>query len=438
VLVLLFTVVAVVPDQYAQGVWVTLGVATAQQDAASYLVLERRLFPLTAGWAALFYTLAGVGWTACFARAGTWSRTLTWLSVSLWLSMTAAATAPLLPQEWRPSPLFVATANGAGFLQLQLWLGLVTEMVLRRFRPFEAHGRLAPWRHPASGLIARGADLIANSRVFGALLKPLPALPMRSDVCDVVYVNYLVPAERLEPLVPEGLELQRVGPMGKYALFTFLTFQHGRFGVAYPEWLRRWFPSPVQTNWRIHVRDPETKREGIYFVTNGVTTLLHAFGARLLTEGMPMHLLEHAEVKRSGTGKLNVTLARGSGSAPDAELELQPSDAAPTMQGAWAECWPTFGAFLEYCVPQDRAFASQALKRRVTRQEIQLGIQAAQCKPLDGMVKSNAAKNIAGDALPLCFHVAKVNFYFAGEYADYRGRVAEPVDTAGHAGSPSR
>jgi hypothetical protein len=242
---------------------------------------------------------------------------------------------------------------------------------------------------------------------------------MKSDIRDVVYVNYLLPVERLEPLVPEGLELQRLGPRNEYALFTFLTYQHGHFGPAVPG-LRRLFPSSVQTNWRLYVRDPRTKREGITFVTNAVTHLIHAFGARLLAEGMPMHLLARASVTRSGDGEgaLNVTLDPGAGSAPDAELALRRRDGAPDLAGAWAECWPDFRAFLAYCVPQDRALSSQPLDGRVTRQEIELGIPLEVCAPVVGTVRSRAAARIAGDAEPLCFHVANVAFHFAGQHHD--------------------
>ncbi len=136
-----FTLLAVVPDQYAQIVWITRGVELAQTDHVAYFELEKQLFPLTAGWGALFYTCSGLAWTWCFARAGTWSRALTALSVPLWLVMGVAVVSPLLPADIRPSVGFVSTANGLGFAQLQLWLGLVTWEVHRRrsARPFRDH-----------------------------------------------------------------------------------------------------------------------------------------------------------------------------------------------------------------------------------------------------------------------------------------------------------
>jgi len=173
VFVLVATALAVIPDQYAQAMWVTRGVALAQTDSAAYLDFERALFPLTAGWGALLYTIGALGWTYCFARAGTWSRALTLLSVPLWTTMLIAVTAPLLPLEIRPSPRLVSIANGFGFTQLQVWLGLVTEEVLRRTRPTERDGRLATGRDPTRGIVGRVVDAFGNSRLLGALLAPL-------------------------------------------------------------------------------------------------------------------------------------------------------------------------------------------------------------------------------------------------------------------------
>lgn len=418
--VLLLTAAAVIPDQYAQAVWVTRGVQLAETDAAAYLALERSIFPLTAGVAAILYTLAGYAWTYCFARAGAWSRALSILSVPLWIAMSAAVVSPVLPPAIRPAPTVVSTLNGLGFTLLQVWLALVTEEVLRRARPDERFGRLSRWRHPGASIFARAADVIANSRLAGAMLEPIPELTMRSDITDVVYVNYLIPAEDAAAMAPSGLSIQRLGPEGRYALFTFLTYRHGHFGFAFLGPLRRLLPSPVQTNWRVHVVDPETGRRGIYFLTNAVTHVVPALAARLTTEGMPMHVLARGEVRRdAGSGAVGVTLDPGDGTAPDAEVSLRPA-APPALTGAWAECFGSFRELLSYCVPQDRAMSSQPLRHRVSRQEIDLGIPIDACEPLEGEVRSRAARAIAGDAAPICFRVPAVSFRFSEEAHDRR------------------
>lgn len=420
--VLVLTIVAVIPDQYAQAMWVTRGVALAEAatnaaDLARYLAFEDGIFKLTAAWGALFYTLAAIGWSACFALAGTWSRTLTWLSVVLWTVMLLITTTLFLPPQLRPSPDLIALGNAAGFTLLMLWLALVIEAVLRRGRPLTSYGRDALWRHPWGGALGGTCDALANSRLAGAFLEPLPAFAMVSDITDVVYVNYLVPAERLLPLVPHGLRLQRLGPEGRYGLFTFLTYKHGHFGFRLLGPLRRLMPSPVQSNWRIHVEDPRTGAAGISFVTNAITSTPQALGARLLTEGMPMHVLERAEVTVASDGTVRVLLDPGSGSAPDAEATLRPAT-SPALTGAWKECFSSYKELLAYCVPQDRALSTQPSAGTITRQEIDLGIPIDVCQPLEGEVVSRAAAAIAGEAKPLCFRVPEVLFHFEVEEKD--------------------
>jgi hypothetical protein len=322
-----------------------------------------------------------------------------------------------VPARFRPSPEIIAIGNAAGFTLMQIWLALVAELVLRRRRPLTAHGRDAPWRHPRTGLLGRALDTLANSRVAGAFLEPLPSFAMVSDITDVVYVNYLLPAETLLPLVPPGLELQRLGPRKEYALFTFLTYRHGHFGFRLLGPLRRLMPSPVQTNWRIHVTDPRTGAQGIFFVTNAITHTLQALGARLLTEGMPMHVLRSGDVRRDPDGAIHLSLDPGKGSAPDAEATLSPAT-EPTFEGPWKACFGSFRDFLAYCIPQDRALSTQPSAGTVTRQEIDLGIPLDICEPLTGQVRSRAARAIAGNAEPVCFRVPKVSFLFEVEEKD--------------------
>ena len=296
-LVVLLTVAAVIPDQLAQARWITEGVALAQAavrtgDTRPYLAFEAVIFPMTGVWAALLYTLAALGWTACFARAGTWSRALTRLSVLTWGTFAVITVGPLLPAPLTLPGRAIAVGNALGFMLMMLWLALVTEQVLRFTRPQPAHGRWAVWRAPERGRWGRALELLANSRFIRRLCALLPVLDFRSDITEVIYVNYLVPAEQLLAFVPEGLTLQRLGPGERWSMFTFLTYRHGHFGPALLGPLRRLFSSPVQSNWRTYVRDDRTGKAGIYFVTNAVTTVLHSLGARLMAEGMPMHLLQ--------------------------------------------------------------------------------------------------------------------------------------------------
>mgnify|MGYP006890127042 FL=1 len=61
---------------------------------------------------------------------------------------------------------------------------------------------------------------------------------------------------------------------------------------------------------------------------------------------------------------------------------------------------------------------SQPWRGTISRQEIDLGISLDACEPLEGEVSSRAARAIAGDAAPLCFRVARVDFRFDLEEHD--------------------
>jgi hypothetical protein len=399
-LTLVVTIFAIIPDQLGQLNWITKGIQLAQTNPFAYLPFEKQIFHWTAAWGATFYCVAAVGWTWCFIAAKTWNRTLTVLSTFLWALFFVVCVGPFFAMN----PKLVAAGNGVGFLLLQLWFVLVLEAVQRSSRPNTAHGRYAIWRHPRFHFF----DPIANSRFLRSCGELAPVVSLRSNITNVVYVNYIVEADLLQPFVPEGLELQRLGPEKKFALMTFLTFRHGGFGPRFFGPLRRALPSPIQTNWRIHVRDPKTRREGIYFVTNAITSTLYGISARLLSEGMPMHVLQNAEVN-SGRVYLNP----GNGTAPDCDAVLHHSPIPES--GPWSCCFKSWKDFLAYAVPQDRALSTQPWCKRITIQEIHLGIPLDICQPLEGEVHSDAVAAIVGEAKPFCFFVPHVNFLFERE-----------------------
>lgn len=388
----LVTIAAILPDQGGQALWITRGLELAKGDPAAYLAWEAPVFKWIAVYAGTLYTVAALGWTWCFAAAGIWTRALTVISWILWPLFGYA-------NSGFATPAVAAIGNGVGFILLQLWFALVIEALMRRSRPGTSHGRYAEWRHPTF----RPLDLLANSRFVRGLTEFAPGVAFDSDITNVIYVNYVVDAARLEPLVPPGLELHRVGDK---AVFTFLTFRHGHFGPRLLGPLRKLLPSPIHSNWRIHVKAPGT--EGIYFVTNAIASTPHALAARFLSEGMPMHVLKSAELSDT-----RLRLDPGAGSAPDVEMEFK---SAPVPErGPWTSAFPTWKDALAYVVPQDRALSSQPWFGRITRQEIRLDIPLEACEPLEAKVVSRAARAIVGDAEPFCFRVAKVKFRFDGE-----------------------
>lgn len=271
------------------------------------------------------------------------------------------------------------------------------------------------WRHPSSNPAARVLNSLLNSPRYRALGRRLPSLAMASDITDVVYISYLLDVDTLAPLVQSPLELQRLGPDGRFALFTFLTYRHGHFGPRCFGPIRRVWPSPIQSNWRIHVANPATGVRGIQFLTTAITSLPHAIATRLLADGVPMHIPRRARLDRSASSEIDLLLDPGAGSAPAAEARLRPA-LEPSLSPPWDQCFESWRDFLAYCVPQDRAMC--VADGRVIRQEIDLGIPLDACRPLAGQVSSSTARAIAADAAPLCFLVDRVAFSFHRQEAD--------------------
>ncbi len=423
IVTLLITLASIVPDQVGQALWITRGVTLAQSAVASgdfsaYAAFEARTFFMIAGVATTGYVLGALGWTWCFVAARTWRRRLKWLSAATWTLFGFAAISALLPPRIHPGAAAVSAANAVAFILLMVWLTEVSQLVWARSRPLAQHGRYAAWRLPRRGVVPRACEWLASHHLARAAEECVPVPSLSSDITDVVYVNYLVDAGRLERYVPPGLQLQRLGPGGNWALFTFLTYNHGHFGPTRLGPFRRLLPSPVQSNWRIHVIHPRSGTRGISFLSTAISSAPHALTARLLSEGVPMHVPERAEVRRDQDGTMHLLLDPASGSAPDLRATLNPTDDR-TLPPPWTECFKDFDEFLTYCVPQDRALSTQPWYGRLTRQEIHLGIPLDSCEPLTGVVESRAASAIAGDdARPVCFRVAKVKFVLHAERRD--------------------
>jgi hypothetical protein len=202
-------------------------------------------------------------------------------------------------------------------------------------------------------------------------------------------------------------------------MFTFLTYRHGAFGPILFGPLRRFWPSPIQSNWRIHVIDPQTGKRGLQFLTTAITSTPHALATRLLSEGVPMHVPAAAQVRRDLDGSIEVLIDPGNGSAPDVKTVCRFCD-DPALAHPWNICFDSWRQMLAYCVPQDRALCAQPWYGRVVRQEINLGIPLEACRPMSASVESSSAQAIAGDARPLCFLVEKVDFRSFGEECDSR------------------
>lgn len=417
VLTLLATVAAVIPDQVGQALWITRGVTLAQEgartgDPAAYLAFEGRVFPAVAGWGATLYTVGAVGWSWCFAAAGLWSRLLTVLSVVLWTLFGVISPALLLPPGWRVSPAVVSAGNAIGFVLMEVWFLLVAEKVMRARMPAAEHGRWAPWTHPRRDALGRLLDGAAQSRILAWLGRALRLRVPHGEIRDIVYVNLLAPAEALARRLPPGLEVQRFGPGGLHGLCTALTFRHHRIGSRLLQTIYGRIPPPIQSNWRIHVRDAASGRPGVYFPTSGVTSTLHALPARWCSSWMPLHVLAGARLEVKDA-RVEITLDPGAGSGPKLDAALRPLDGA-ALREPWAATFTSLDEVLATVLRQERAlFTSEGGMRC---QEVRLE-PSGDVRWLTGEVESPMLESWTGmrPLEALAFHVPALRFSLSPE-----------------------
>lgn len=420
-LVLLATLVAIAPDQIGQIIWVRDGpliahLSIVKDNPSIYLKFEQPIYVMICGWAALLYSVLAVFWTMALRPLLNASKTYYTFSWTIWTLSAVCSVLFLLSSIISIPFIVLAVANAVFFPLLLLWFAWVIEYLLVLQRPVQAWGRSAAWTLPAEKPFRPIFQLIGQSNIFKRMCELAKPIPLASEIDGVVYINYLLEAEKLLPLVPEHLEIQRLGPDGKYALFTMLSFRHREFGPQFFAPLRKAMNiTAVVSNWRIHVIDPESKLAGIHFISNITDNVCVSLGARLMSEGMAMHVASAADVSIADN-RYVVQFEAGTGSAPDLKAELELDEEATSLTSPWSECFKDFADFLNYTVPQDRAIASQAHLDRVSFQEIRLGIPLEQCKRLKGTVESKAIASLVGDAIPLCFSAPALQFRFDREH----------------------
>lgn len=269
--------------------------------------------------------------------------------------------------------------------------------------------------HPRPGatgaLIARIANCPGLARMRRAVTGHLPFPILISDVVNVVYATWLVDAARVQRFLPSGASLWVRGGLTP---FTVLTYRHGNFGPAMAGALRRLFPSPLQSNWRLYLEQPLPGAPNVatvVFVKNVIDSVFYALGTRVFSDSLPSHLCDCMRLALDEDRAI-VDIQPGTGSAPRLGMSLR--------RGASPSLPPGFGSFgtswREVCsrlTLQDAAVMPRADLGTVAIGTIRLPIDldaieplALESESLDGPLLDEFG--CASEAL--CFHVPSVRF----------------------------
>jgi len=248
-------------------------------------------------------------------------------------------------------------------------------------------------------------------RMRRAVLSRMPFMKLASDVHDVVYLNWVVPASAVARYMPPGVTLwERDGK----TLFTILTYRHAHFGPALAGPLRVLFPSPRQSNWRFYVDSMPgaTKPDRvILFVKNILDSVLYVVGSRLFSDALPSHLADGFVHEKTSDGYRTV-ITSGAGSSPTLQCAVRSTD-SKTLPGDFSRFFSSWPEAVEFLCLQHSALAEVEDVERIAHAGIDLPIDLASVQPLtaaDGAIASEFLEVIGAKGEPLCFVVPEVKF----------------------------
>jgi len=295
------------------------------------------------------------------------------------------------------------------------------------------HARGA-YRHPYPGLAGRLLARVLNARALArmrlALFARLPFPVLRSDVADVVYVTWMVDARAAAALLPAGLRLWT--HEGKTPL-TVLTYRHGHFGPALAGPLRRLFPSPLQSNWRLYLDGPlppGAPAQTVWFLENIIDNGAYVAATRLFSDIMQTHRPAHFSHGPLGDGYAT-RIEPGDGSAPSFACTVAPA-ARPALPPDFAAAFGRWDDAVTMLACQDAALGWSARLDKLVLSHIDLPIPLDAVRPLApvGPVACSLLDALPAAGGPLCFLVPRVPFRVLSEtvLADRRsGGLGEPT-----------
>lgn len=275
------------------------------------------------------------------------------------------------------------------------------------------------YRHPFPGLPGRVLERLLNARGLArlrhTLFARLPFPVLRSDVADVVYVTWMVDARAAQALLPGGL---RVWQRDGLTPLTALTYRHGHFGPALAGPLRRLFPSPLQSNWRLYLDGPlppGAPAQTVWFLENMMDSGAYVAATRLFSDIMRTHRPARFTHGRLGAG-FTTRIEPGAGSAPALACTVAPS-AQRALPPAFAAAFGSWDAAVAMLACQDAALGWAGRFGKLVLSRIDLPIPLGAVRPLvpTAPVACSLLDALPAAGEPLCFLVPRVPFRVLSE-----------------------
>lgn len=253
---------------------------------------------------------------------------------------------------------------------------------------------------PTTGAGAASVAIANSAWVRRALRVLAPNVPaLESDITDVLYLNWLVPTERLVNMLPAELRIDETE--GK-SWFTVLTFRHGHYHPIQAPWLQRVGPSPIQSNWRVYLGP---KQGAVYFLSVVLNSAWMTLAGRLFSDGLPAHYARATQLSIVGD-RLFVRIDPGRGSAPDLNVVARFANEKPA---AWTER-------VEYLVKQNCAICIDRSTGTPIRSDIRLDFDPSTIVPvMIEHLESDVLAPLIDGCEWIAFYIPSLHFVYAGD-----------------------
>ncbi|QDH17609.1 DUF2071 domain-containing protein [Swingsia samuiensis] len=270
---------------------------------------------------------------------------------------------------------------------------------------------------PSNNFIGMIQNTLANNislrNKIRQLFKHLPFLVLESDVRNILYANWIVPIQNIAHLVPNNCSLlQHNG----YTILTILTYQHGHFGPSALGKARHFFPSPLQSNWRLYLEEVNHKpvtKPTVLFLNNTFNNPLYAVGTRLFSDVMNSHYgkpFQHI-VTSSGNKERWISGVNDNGSSPNWAIGGIKSH-SQNLPKPFSTFFNSYETALDKLCYQDTAVRLVENLQTLSSADIDLPINIASAIPIDVTHYKPGAflTSIGATELPFCFVIPSVKF----------------------------
>jgi hypothetical protein len=175
--------------------------------------------------------------------------------------------------------------------------------------------------HPNNNLFSSLINTILNNHslisVKQKLNRPFNNVILKSNITNVVYLNWMLPLEQVKHLIPSGFELQ---DFENDTVLSILNYKHGNFGPNFLKPIKNILGSPKQSNWRLYLKPKSGTTSTVVFLSNVMSSEIYSIGSRIFSNIMDTHYpksFTHEKIDKKLIGKI----VKGNSNSP--ELDLQ-------------------------------------------------------------------------------------------------------------------